>query len=68
MNEGNGNFGILIEVWMRGFVNVDTLANRITLSFKQTLCEYLIELVCLSFLFLYFFFFSQGFFFQKKGL
>lgn len=31
---------------MRGFVNVDTLVNRIILSFRQGFCDFLVEQLC----------------------
>jgi len=39
-------YGIKVEVWMRGLVNVETLANRIILSFRQSFCDFLVEQLC----------------------
>ncbi|CAG8506046.1 8847_t:CDS:10 [Ambispora leptoticha] len=38
------SYSILVEMWSQGNLNSDTLMDKIERSFKQTLCDYFIEL------------------------
>ncbi len=41
----SSNYGISVDIWIRGSVNTETLMNRLVLSFRQSFCDFLIEQV-----------------------
>ena len=44
LTTGNCDYRILVEMWSQGPINSDTLSERIFRSFRQSLCDYFVEL------------------------